>query len=248
MAAQDLHMHTTFCDGKSTPEEMVRSAIEKGLKRVGICTHAYVPFDSSYCLSPDRYGEFRSAVSVLKEQYAGKIEVLCGIEQDLFSPCPTDGFDYVIGSAHYVRVGEEYLSVDYSKKYFVHCCERFFNGDYLAFAEAYYETVSHVFEKTKCDIIGHIDLITKFNEGGQLFDEADPRYTDAYTKAVHALLASGKPFEINTGAISRGYRTLPYPSSAILRMIRAEGGKTLLSSDAHCAQDVAFLFEQYENY
>ena len=28
----DLHMHTTFCDGKNTPEEMVLSAIDKGLE------------------------------------------------------------------------------------------------------------------------------------------------------------------------------------------------------------------------
>ena len=32
---QDFHMHTTFCDGKNSPEDMVLGAIEKGLKRVG---------------------------------------------------------------------------------------------------------------------------------------------------------------------------------------------------------------------
>ena len=34
----DLHVHTNYCDGKSTPEEMVLSAIDKGLKNV---THLY---------------------------------------------------------------------------------------------------------------------------------------------------------------------------------------------------------------
>lgn len=248
MTTQDLHMHTVFCDGKSTPEEMVLSALSKRLKRVGICTHAYVAFEPDYCLSPERYGEFQEEIARLKKKYNSRIEVLCGIEQDLYSCAGTEGFDYVIGSVHYVKQGEDYLSVDHSPEVFRKACEGYFGGDYLAFAEAYYETVSHVVEVTKCDIIGHIDLITKFNEGGQLFNEADSRYVNAYTKTVRALLAAGKPFEINTGAISRGWRTLPYPSADIVQLIRAEGGKTLLSSDAHCEKDVAFLFDQFESY
>ena len=30
------------------------------------------------------------------------MEIHCGIEQDLFSQEPTDGYDYVIGSVHYL--------------------------------------------------------------------------------------------------------------------------------------------------
>ena len=32
----DLHMHTAFCDGKNTPEEMIISGINKGLTTIGL--------------------------------------------------------------------------------------------------------------------------------------------------------------------------------------------------------------------
>ena len=33
MIYSDLHMHTVFCDGKNTPEEMVLSAIDKEMDK-----------------------------------------------------------------------------------------------------------------------------------------------------------------------------------------------------------------------
>ena len=35
MMRADLHVHTTFCDGKNTPEEVVLTAIEMGLCKLG---------------------------------------------------------------------------------------------------------------------------------------------------------------------------------------------------------------------
>jgi histidinol-phosphatase (PHP family) len=40
-------------------------------------------------------------------------------------------------------------------------------------------------------------------------------------------------FEVNTGAIARGYRTSPYPSVNLLRKIRDIGAPITLSSDCH---------------
>ena len=36
---QNLHSHTTFCDGKNTPEEMVRAAIALGMDSLGFSGH-----------------------------------------------------------------------------------------------------------------------------------------------------------------------------------------------------------------
>ena len=54
------------------------------------------------------------------------------------------------------------------------------------------------------------------------------------------------PFELNTGAISRGYRTSPYPADDISEYIKNGGGRLVLSSDAHRAEDIAFAFERYD--
>lgn len=242
---QDLHTHTNYCDGKNSPEEMVLSAIEKGLDRIGICTHGYTDFDESYCIPHERYGEFQAEIAALKEKYKDRIEVLCGVEQDVLSNTETDGFDYVIGSAHYVTAGDELVIVDGLSEILQYICEEFYGGDYYAVAENYYENVAQIAERTDCDLIGHFDLITKFNEGGVLFDEDNPRYIAAWKAAADKLLKSGKPFEINTGAISRGYRTAPYPSDAIKKYIIENGGRFILSSDAHSTDTIAYDFEKY---
>ena len=43
----DYHVHTNFCDGKSAPEEIVLSAVEKGVPTLGFATHSYLDFDQS---------------------------------------------------------------------------------------------------------------------------------------------------------------------------------------------------------
>ena len=108
----DLHTHTCFCDGKDTPEDMVLSAIEKGLETIGIATHSYTENGSSYCIKKERVKEFQLQVNALKIKYADKIRVLCGVEQEYFSNCSLDGYDYSIGSAHYFYVNGKYYHID----------------------------------------------------------------------------------------------------------------------------------------
>ena len=42
----NLHTHSVFSDGKSTPEEIVIEAIKQGLKVIGLSDHSPVPFAS----------------------------------------------------------------------------------------------------------------------------------------------------------------------------------------------------------
>lgn len=37
---QNLHAHTTFCDGKDTPEELVHEAIRMDMDSLGFSSHA----------------------------------------------------------------------------------------------------------------------------------------------------------------------------------------------------------------
>lgn len=246
MINYDLHMHTIYCDGKHTPTEMVLAGIKKGLKFIGISGHCNTNFDKSYCMSEEETKKYYEEIHKLKDRFSTDITVLCGIEQDYYAGKPTMDFDYVIGSVHYVYKDGEYISVDYTEKTFTDAVEKYYNGNFYAFAEDYYDLVGNVAEKTGADIIGHFDLITKFNEGYKLFDEKHPRYVKAYRKAVDRLIPHGKPFEVNTGAISRGYRTEPYPATQILKYIKEKGGKVILSSDSHSAENICFQFDKWE--
>lgn len=244
MTLADFHVHTTFCDGRDSAEDVVRAAISLGMSCLGFSGHAHTPFDEGWCMSIEGTEAYCHEVARLRAAYAGQIEILCGVEQDMLSDLPPDGYDYVIGSAHYLTVGVERCPVDAGPAELRSAVERHFGGDPYALAEAYYRQISHVVERTGADVIGHFDLLTKFNEIDPLFDEEHPRYVAASDAALDALLATGRPFEINTGAISRGYRTTPYPGPRLLRRIVEHGGLAILSSDSHRADTLCFQFEK----
>ena len=180
----------------------------------------------------------------LASSYQQKITILCGIEQDIFSGPAESRWDYAIGSVHafYNREFDRYIYVDYSKDQMIRDCEECYGGDFLAMAEDYFATEATVITKTGADIIGHFDLVTKFNEQEKMFEESHPRYEAAVDNALAKLLATGAVFEINTGAMSKGYRTSPYPSESILRKIKIGGGKIIISSDTHTADTIDFAF------
>ncbi len=243
MILQDLHVHTNFSDGKNTPKEVAEAAYEMGIVRLGFSDHGHTSFDNRYCMREDHKILYIETIKELKEKYRGKMEILCGIEQDFLGGKPDLQYDYVIGSVHYTVCGDKIYDVDGSVDDVKEMVARHFNGDIYSYCESYYDTVSKVVNVTGADIIGHIDLLTKFNEKEPLIDETHPRYRAAWKKAVDALLPHGKPFEINTGAISRGYRTTPYPNSEIIQYILQNGGKMILNSDSHSKDTLCFKFD-----
>ena len=221
-ALQDLHTHTTYCDGKNTPREMIEAAIAKGLRRIGFSGHSPSPCpDEDYAMAKEEVPAYVAEIRALSEEYKGRI-----------------------GSVHYVKAGDGYFAVDISPEALARNCQDHFGGDYIALCEAYfagYEQLAHM----DFDIVGHIDLISKFNRGGAMFDEQDERYLAAARRAVDVLVPKGVLFEINTGAISRGYRDAPYPATPIYDYIREQGGKFILSGDTHRAENLCYAFDEW---
>lgn len=245
MILSDRHTHTTFSDGENTPEEMVQAAIAKGAACIGISDHSCVPFDPGYCMDPAQHKEYIETIAALKEKYSGQIEVQCGIEQDLDSDPVSDDYDYVIGSVHYLSCRGENIAVDLSPDILKHAAKKYFRGDFYSLAESYFARVGLLAEKQKIDIIGHFDLIRKFNRRGELFDPQNKRYRRAWKAAADRLLAAGIPFEINTSPLSCGQNE-PYPSMEIINYLDAHGAKFVISSDAHRAEDVCRDFGSFE--
>lgn len=242
----DLHVHTVFSDGKNKPEEIVLEAILRGLGTIGFSDHSYTFFDESYCMMKERIGEYFDTIRSLRDRYGNKIKILAGIEQDYYSNEPTDFCDYVIGSVHYLKLQNDYIEVDWSPQILHSAAERYFGGDLYALAAQYYETVGDLGRKMHPDIIGHFDLISLFNEKEALFSEDDPRYLKPAFAAVDHLIDAGcRVFEINTGAMARGYKKTPYPSKTLRDYIRKKGGRFILSSDSHRKETLCYAFSEY---
>ena len=237
----DFHTHSTFCDGKNTLEEMALSAIDKGFSALGFSGHSFTSFDLDYCIKDEN--AYINECRRLQKKYEDKIEILCGIERDFYADNQYPDLDYIIGSVHYVKAGEEYIAVDLFDGQ-LEAVNRHFGGDYLKFAESYFENVSKLPQVHKTDIIGHFDLIKIFNADGKLFDENCERYKKAAIKAVDELIKYDVLFEINTGAIFRGRRQEPYPSKFILEYIASKGGKIILNGDSHEINALGYRFKE----
>ena len=141
-------------------------------------------------------GNFRSALWSWEEardfctQCLPYVDVLLGIELDSRSDMafsPVD-FDYWIGSVHhlYDRETGAYHSVDYTPDALVQGCRALCGGDFLTMAERYFKDVAQMAAR-RPTILGHIDLITKFNGDGRFFDEDHPRCRSAALEALRRL-------------------------------------------------------------
>lgn len=246
MIKTDFHTHTTYCDGKNTPEEMVLAAIDKEMTAIGFSGHACTSFDLGWCMSVEGTEGYLDEIERLRDIYSNKIRIYHGAEVDYYSDYLSDRFEYRIGSVHYVEKNGVRYSVDDSPELLDDIAREAFGGDYMALCESYYANVADVINRTGADIIGHFDLITKFNEVSPKINTNDERYIAAWKQAADKLLKTEALFEINTGAISRGYRTAPYPATAIIDYIGTNGGSFILSSDSHSTSSLLCKFDECE--
>lgn len=240
----NYHTHTCFCDGRDTPEQLVQEAIRLGCPALGFSGHSYTPYEAAW-MPKERILPYQAEIRRLQAVYSGQIRILLGIEQDYYSDETTDAYEYVIGAVHNLRRGGEYRPLDYTRDRLIATVNDWFGGDWYALAEEYYALVGNLYEKTHCRVIAHFDLIEKFNETCDLFDRTHPRYRAAALAALDRLKDAPVIFEVNTGAIARGYRTTPYPDPFLLQAMQDAGVRLMLNSDCHDRRFLLCGFDQY---
>lgn len=240
----DYHCHTKYCDGKDTVDAMAQGALAAGMRALGFSGHSTTDYDLSYCMQAAEVPNYVADVLAARERYAGQLEIYLGVEDDFHGQRPTFDRDYTIGSVHCVYANGKHYPVDYLEKFLREAAQEGFGGDFYRLTASYFQDVAQVLERTHCDVIGHFDLVSKLNERCHFFDETDRRYRQPAMEALEHLCRLGGVFEINTGAITRGYRSVPYPSEFFLRAIREFGGAVVFSSDSHSADAIGAHFDQ----
>lgn len=241
---QNLHTHTTYCDGKDTPEEMVRFALAKGFDSLGFSGHSYMHFSPGYSMSLNGTEEYKREIALLKKKYEDEIKLYLGLEFEFYSEVELTGYDYLIGSLHYLYIDGRHVGFDRSADAVHQVIDTYFGGDGLAFAKAYYRNVAELPTRGDFDILGHFDLITKNCEKTFLFDVESKEYINAAFEAIEHLSGKIPFFEVNTGAIARGYRKTPYPSPILLKELRRRGFGAVISSDCHDGSLLDCHFEE----
>ena len=248
---QNLHTHSTFCDGKNTPREMIEAAIRLGFDSLGFSGHAPTAQDTEWEIKKDRVWEYKNEILSLKDEYADRIKIYLGLELDRYSIGLYDKRElaYTIGSAHMARRDGAWYDFDHCAEEAKRAIDELFCKDALAYARSYYETVVDTASVLDFDIVGHFDLLTKFSEKApELIPIDSKEYQSIALEALHAVREKKEIFEVNTGAISRGHRTTPYPAPFILDEMKASGCKLVLTSDCHAASGLDCGFKEAREY
>lgn len=230
---QNLHTHSIYDDGKDSIEEMVLTAIDKGFTVLGFSGHSFnQPLDDG-SMNLENTEKYIRDVKEAKEKYADRIQIVLGIEKDSLSEIEPERYDYVIGSLHYLKNDGECVPVDYSREEFKRILNDLYKGDIRQMVSDYCVQLEKMVDDGGFDILGHIDLITKYNESEEYFAFGAPWYLQKMESIVQKAAQAGIIFEMNSGAVSRGYRSEAYPDERILKMIRKHDGRLCINTDCH---------------
>lgn len=111
----DMHVHSTFSDGKDTPEHLITTAIEMGICSLAFCEH--IRKESTW------FGDYYAEISKLKKKYKKHLRLYCSIEVkvlDLFGNLDIRPefykADFVYSAVHRIPCGtNKYLTGQESK-------------------------------------------------------------------------------------------------------------------------------------
>lgn len=242
---QNLHTHSRFCDGADTPEELIQTALAEGHESIGFSGHSYAWYSPAYAGKPDITEDYKAEIHRLQEKYRDQLDVFLGLEVEMYAKPDMTGYDYLLGSVHYLEMDKDhYVGFDRSAAVVADVINRYFGGDGLAYAKAYYKAMTQLPDYGNFDIIAHFDIITKHSETHDFFDPDSKEYLFAAYEAIEALAGKIPYFEVNTGAISRGYRTTPYPYAPIVKELLRRGFCPIISSDCHDRRYLSCNFTQ----
>lgn len=247
---QNLHTHCTYCDGDSTIREVIESALQNGFTAIGFSSHACTNYPFDECGIPqDKVDAYFQELETVKKEYVGRIHIYAGLELESRvlgeeRPVIDPRCDYTIGSCHFFRKAGKYYAVDYIPEEWLAAKKAF--GSTKALLESYFEELASFAEASSFDILGHFDLPTKFNDKDHLFDEKDEHYRKMALYYLERIAKTGKIFEVNTGAISRKKKSLPYPAGFLLKRLQELKAPIIISSDSHHKDTLSCYFDEAE--
>ena len=230
----DYHMHSTFSDGRSLPDDYITPAINAGLSEIGFSEHLTLfKEQEDWNMNPVNISPYihhlenlRDTVKEIKIRIGLEVDYFEGREKEIYDFLHPFPLDYVIGSVHYL--GEK--TVDLGPEFYEgKSIDRLF--------ESYFDSVITAIGSGLFDIIGHCDLIRIY--GYKPTQELEP----LYRRMATAMKKSDVAFEVNTNGRNRPLADF-YPDRRFLHIFREEGVPVCVNSDAHMPSRVGQYFDE----
>jgi histidinol-phosphatase (PHP family) len=229
----DYHTHSLLSDGSGCYEEMVLTAIEKGLDEIGFSDHVSLK-PVTWAMQDIDLPVMTRQILKIRERFGHLINIRYGIEMDYFPGkemaisriIESLPLDYVIGSVHFI----DDWNFDGDRSFYGK-----WSNDELY--HTYFDLVQKAAKSGLFDILGHVDLIKKF----AIYPETDQTSLLEETAAIIA--RSDVVIEVNTAGLDKPCNEF-YPGQHLLEILHANEVPVTLSSDAHHPAQIARHYEQ----
>jgi len=247
----NFHTHSNFCHGEGDLELYVRKAIEKNMFAIGFSCHAPVPFLSEWHMKQSRLDDYLKEINELKSKYRENIRIYSGLEVEYIpnvigpNNFLKEKLDIIIGSVHYAgqyESGEHYL-FDITLKEFEKGLKILFDNDIKKLVEFYYGNIISMVKNDPPDVIGHLDLIKKFNRNNKFFNEKEDWYQEIIKEVIMVISKGECIVEINTRGYYKGITKEFYPGKWIVEQCFEHNIPITISSDTHNVVDIDNSFE-----
>lgn len=236
----DFHMHSHFSsDCNFLMEEMILSAIQKGLKEITFTDHIDYDYNSpeiDFEFDTDVYLE---TIAGFKEKYSHQIKINVGIEigiqPHILERCSLlvskTKPDFIIASQHNVQRKDLYLGDYYVGK-----------EPLEALAYAMKELEEMIDQFKDFSVIGHLDILKRYHQGVRELPKSE--YLRLAQPVLEKLIQVGKGIEVNTSGLRQGLNET-LPSYELLELYHRLGGRLLtIGADAHQPEDVGHSFPE----
>jgi histidinol-phosphatase (PHP family) len=231
-----------FCrHAKDGLADVVERAVALGFTHYGLSEHA--PrfraedlFSDELDLTPAdllrTFELYRETALGLREAYADRLEIFVGFETERLPPgawrqrmgeLRASGFDYVVGSVHDV----EGRWLDVSPEETRRAAEA--AGGHEPLQLAYFDALADLVTALRPEVVGHLDLVRKFEAPGFAFSAKVMRRVEQLLAVIRE---AGAALDVNCGGWRRGYGPV-YPLPEILKLARRMGLGVTLGDDSH---------------
>jgi histidinol-phosphatase (PHP family) len=232
-----------FCShAKGDLASVVQAAVDAGFTTYGLSEHCprFLPehlYPEERDVAPaDLLALFRRYVATaleLRERHAGALELLIGFEtealplgdwpQKMRELRSSAAFDYIVGSVH--SIGDTWIDMN------VETSERVAeaSGGWEATRCSYFDSLAEVVATLEPEIVGHVDLIRRFEAPTFRFSAHALTHAE---RVLEAALASGSALEVNAAPVRRGFGPA-YPGPQVLERARVMGVPVTLGDDSH---------------
>jgi histidinol-phosphatase (PHP family) len=259
MLLANYHIHSDYCDGTNTIEELVQAGIAAGLTSLGLSSHFPLPFTNDWTMKAENIESYLDDIKNLKAKYASQIELYCGMEIDFFidrqdisdlAKAVLPRLDYTIMSIHTLgkTTGDDVSYIDESQQDFEQGIKKYYQDDKQAFIKDYYESLEKMVEIFEPDILGHVDLIKKYNQNNYFFNENDNWYQELVRTCLDGVATTKTRMEINTGANMRVPGVGRYPSDWIIPEMKKRNIPITIGGDSHSVAGIVYEYNLAEAY